>query len=204
MNLKKLTPELVAGITDAGLNLEPREIQEVSIPTIKSGANVIFVAPEGAGKSTALVIAVIQLLKKAVNDPPRALVLVETKEKAFDLEEQFKLIGKHTDLRIFTAFDQGDLLYQKDTIYAGTDVLIGTPRRMNELMQSAGFPFNQVKYFVVDDAEKFYYIQQHHVIYRIAESIPKSQIVLFANTWIDKFDLLSDRLMKNPQIIELE
>lgn len=204
MKLKKLHPELVSGIVDAGFDLEPREIQTFSIPIIKSGADVIFVAPEDGGKSTTIVIATIQLLKHAVGEAPRALVLAENKEKAFELEEKFRLLGKYTNLRLFTVFEQGDLLFQKDTIYNGIDIVIGTPKRMNELMNSAGFPLNQVKLFMVDDAEKFYAIQQHHVIYRIAESIPKAQMVVFANNWVDKFDLLTDRLMKNPQIFEME
>ncbi|MBN2806359.1 MAG: DEAD/DEAH box helicase [Prolixibacteraceae bacterium] len=204
MKLKKLLPELVAGIVDAGFEKAPREIQMICLPMIKSGADALIVAPMGTGKSITLVMGVIQQLKEAEGDSPRAMLLAETKEKAFALEEQIRLLGKYTNLRIFTAFEQGDLLYQKDTIYNGIDILIGTPKRLNELMQTAGFPVNQVKLFLVDDAERFYHIQQHQVIYRIAESIPKAQMILFANTWNEKFDLLAERIMKNPQIMEFD
>ena len=88
MKLKKLTPELVSGLIDAGFDTEPREIQSTSIPKIKSGADLFIIAPESSGKSTAIVIGVIQQLKKAFEEAPRAIIMTATKEKAFEMEEQ--------------------------------------------------------------------------------------------------------------------
>ncbi len=203
MNLKKLIPELVSGLNDAGFDKNPKKIQSTSIPQIKSGADLFIISPEGSGKSTAIVIGIIQQLKEAFEEAPRAIIIVATKEKALELEAQFEIIGKHTNLRTFTVFDQGVIQYQKDMIYEGLDVLIGTPKRLNELEKVTGIPLSQIKMFVVDDAESFT-LDKYAMIYRIADSINKSQFIMLANSWNKKFAKLSERIMKNPRIIKPE
>jgi superfamily II DNA/RNA helicase len=203
MKLKKLIPELVSGIIDAGFDIDSREIQGACIPKIKSGADMFIVAPEGAGKSTALVMALIQQLKEAVNEAPRAIVMCADKDKVFELEEQFKLLGKHTNLRTFSVFDQGIIKYQKDIIYEGLDILIGTPRRINELLSNTGIPTMELRIFAVDDAETIFPNRNHPVVYRIADGTKKLQCLIFANKWHEKFEDLSERMMKSPMMIKL-
>ncbi|NOQ25880.1 MAG: DEAD/DEAH box helicase [Bacteroidales bacterium] len=203
MNLKKLIPELVSGLNDAGFDKNPKKIQSTSIPQIKSGADLFIISPEGSGKSTAIVIGIIQQLKEAFEEAPRAIIVAATKEKALEIEAQFEIIGKHTNLRTFTAFDQGIIQYQKDMIYEGLDVLIGTPKRLNELEKITGIPLSKIKMFVVDDAESFT-LDRYAMIYRIADSINKSQFIMVANSWSKKFAKLSERIMKNPKIIKPE
>jgi superfamily II DNA/RNA helicase len=203
MNLKKLIPELVSGLNDAGFDKNPKKIQSASIPQIKSGADLFIISPEGSGKSTAIVIGIIQQLKEAFEEAPRAIIIAATKEKALEIEAQFEIIGKHTNLRTFTVFDQGVIQYQKDMIYEGLDVLIGTPKRLNELEKVTGIPLSKIKMFVVDDAESFTF-DKYAMIYRIADSISKSQFIMLANSWNKKFAKLSERIMKNPRIIKPE
>jgi superfamily II DNA/RNA helicase len=200
MNLKKLIPELVSGLNDAGFDKD-KKIQSTSVPQIKSGADLFIVSPEGSGKSTAIVIGIIQQLKVAFEKAPRAIIMAATKEKAFELEAQFKILGKHTNLRTYTVFDQGVIQYQKDTIYEGLDVLIGTPKRLNELVKISGIPLTKIKMLVVDDAESFT-IDKYAMIYWIADCIQKSQFIIVSNLWKKTFEKLSERIMKNPKIIK--
>ncbi len=201
MNLKKLIPELVSGLNDAGFDKDKKKIQSTSIPQIKSGADLFIISPEDSGKSTAIVIGVIQQLKVAFEEAPRAIIMAATKEKAFELEAQFKILGKHTNLRTYTVFDQGIIQYQKDMIYEGLDVLIGTPKRLNELVKISGIPLTKIKMFVVDDTESFT-IDKYAMIYWIADCIKKSQFIIVANFWKKTFEKLSERIMKNPKIIK--
>lgn len=201
MKLKKLLPELVKGIVDAGYDINPRKIQGDCLPKIKSGVDLFVVSPEESGKSTAIVIGIIQLLKKAGEEAPRAIVMASSRDKAFELEEQFKLLGAHTNLRTFTVFDKGIIQYQKDMIYEGLDILIGTPRRINELLSITGIPTSDLKVLAVDDAESLFTNNYHPVVYRIADRTKKLQFLIFANKWHEKFDDLFDRIMKNPFIL---
>jgi len=202
MKLKKLIPELVESIIEAGFDKEPKEIQSLAIPKIKSGADLFVIAPEGSGKSTAINIGVIQQLKKEFEKVPRAIIMVSSKEKAFAMDEQFEMLAKHTSLRSLVVYDEGNLIYQKDMIYEGIDVLITTPKRLNELLNNSGIPLVNIKMFVVDDAETIFQSQNHTIVHRIADAIEKVQLLVFANNWNSKFDDLSFRAMKNPMIIK--
>jgi len=203
MNFKKLIPELVSGLDDAGFDMNAKEIQPTSISQIKSGADLFIVTPEGSGKSSAIVIGIIQQLKEAFEEAPRAIIMAATKEKAFELDAQFKILGKHTTLRTVAVFDQGNIHYQKDLIYEGLDVLIGTPKRLNELLKISGIPLSKLKMFVVEDVDS-YTFDKYTLIYQIADSIEKSQFIMLANSWNKNFDKLSERIMKNPRIIKPE
>jgi superfamily II DNA/RNA helicase len=204
MKLKKLLPKLVSGIIDAGFEQELREIQSLSIPKIKSGADVLMISPEGSGKSTAISISTIQKLKQPFEEAPRAIIITSTKEKAFELEEQIQLLGKQTQLRTFVAFDKGILQYQKDMIYEGLDILICTPKRLTELVNVNGVPLTKVNLVVLDDADIQIMERYHSIIYRITDGIGKVQIVVSANQWSNKFDFLSERILKNPIIVSLK
>lgn len=201
MNLKKLTPELVAGLNDAGFDKNPRKIQSTSISQIKSGADLFIVLPEGSGKSTTIVIGVIQQLKAAFQEAPRVIIMTTTKEKAFELEEQFAMLGKHTDLRILTVFDQGNIQYHKDMIYEGVDVIIGTPQRLNDLLKITGINMAKIKMFVVDDVES-YTSDKYSLIYGVSDRIEKSQCIMLANSGNKHFPELMERTMINPIVVE--
>lgn len=201
MNLKKLIPELVTGLNDAGFTKEPKSIQSTCIPQIKSGADLFIVAPEGSGKSTAIVISVIQQLKEAFEEAPRALIVVASKEKALELEEQFKILGKRTNLRMIAIFDQHEIQNQKDAIYEGMDVIIGTPKRLSELIFIDGIRLTKLKSLVVDDAE-IIPLDKYAIIYQMADNIDKAQFIIVANSWNKNFDKLSARMMKNPKVIK--
>jgi ATP-dependent RNA helicase RhlE len=203
MNTKKLIPELVERIVEAGYDENDREVQTLCIPKIKSGADFYIIAPEGSGKSVALVISTIQKLKKPEEEAPRAIIMVATKEKAFEMEEQFTLLGKRTKLRTFVAFDGGIIQYQKDMIYEGLDVLIGTPARLNELVSITGIPLTKVRLFAVDDLSSFV-LNKYALIYRIADNVEKAQLLMFSNEWKDNFNRISERIMKNPQKIKCQ
>nr|MBD3623468.1 DEAD/DEAH box helicase [Sunxiuqinia sp.] len=204
MKLKKLHPVLASGIIDRGFDKEPKEVQTICIPKIKSGADLLVIAPEGYGKSTTIVIGVIQQLEEAFEEAPRAIIMVENKEKAFELEDQFQILGKDTNLRIFTVFDQGNLQYQKDTIYEGLDILIGTPKRINELLSTTGIPCTNLKLLVIDDAETIFPNRHHPVVYRISDGSIKIQCLLFANKRHKKFDDLLERVSKNWVVVNIE
>ena len=105
------------------------------------------------------------------------------------------------NLRTFTVFDQGVIQYQKDMIYEGLDILIGTPKRLNELVKITGIPLTKIKMFVVDDVEAFK-PDKYAVIYGVADSINKLQFIILANLWNKNFTKLTDRIMKNPRIVK--
>lgn len=203
MFVKKLNAALSAALAQAGIT-EPTALQKLAIPRIKSGADLVCIAPEGLGKSTALVIGVIQRLTAALNDVPRALVIVDSKEKAIEIKEIFDILGKGTDLRVVCSDLDRKIEDQRDKIYKGCDVVVGTAKRMNELYSFSGLNLNDLKLFVVDDAELVMRQLITSQIDRLAGSIPKAQQLVFANQLTDRIDRYIDMFMSNPEVLDID
>ena len=90
MQLKKINPLLQEALIENGLT-EANEMQQETFSTIKSGADVVVQSPEGSGKTTAIVLNVIQRLEKSFGESTRALIIVETKERVLEMEESVTL-----------------------------------------------------------------------------------------------------------------
>lgn len=204
MRLKKMLPQLVDNIVNMGYDLEPREIQTKSIPKIKSSGDMYIIAPEGSGKSTAAAIGFIQQLKGEFEEAPRAIILVETREKAYLMEDLIKKLSKGTGLRTFVVFDAGKIIYQKDMIYEGLDILIGTPKRINELMSITGIPLTKMKMVVFDDAETIYRDRNQNFVYRFGDAVSRSQFIVVSSRYVDKFEFMNERMMKSPITVTID
>ncbi len=203
MFLKKINEKLLQSIEEAGFT-EPTELQKESFGTIKSGADCVLSAPSAEGKSTTIVINVIQKLEKAFQQSPRALVIVQDKAKVLEMEEIFATLGKYTDLRVYGVYEQGDIDYDKNQISVGIDVLIGTPGRLNDMFATAGYDVNQLKMFIVDDAEVLLKARMDSKITRISNSIAKTQRLFFTDIITERVEILADRLMVEPLFFEFE
>lgn len=201
MKLKKININLAKALEEQEL-AEPRAIQKQTFGTIKSGADCVIEAPKSEGKTTTIVINVIQRLEKAFEQSPRALIFVESKEKVQEMEELFEMYGNYTDLRVYGVHEKGDVDYDKNVISAGIDVLIGTPGKLNDMFATAGFDVNQLKMFVVDDAEALLKLRHDGKIVRISDSVQKSQRVIFTDVLSARVESLADRIMREPFVFE--
>ena len=203
MFLKKINPGLEKALEEAGLT-EPTELQKDSFGTIKSGVDCVLAADASQGKTTAIVINVIQRLEKAFEQSPRALVIVEDKARVLEMLELFKNYGSYTDLRVYGVYEQGDIDYDKNQISVGIDVLVGTPTRLNDMFASAGFDVNRLKMFVVDDTETLLKLRMDSKISRMSNSIAKTQRLFFTDVITERVELLADRLMVEPLFFEMD
>jgi superfamily II DNA/RNA helicase len=133
MKLKKINENLQQALIENGLT-EANEMQQETFSTLKSGADCIIIAPKGSGKSTTIVINVIQKLAGTNEESPRALIIVEDKTKVLEMEALFEKYGKNAGLEVYGVHDKGDMDYDKNYISTGIDVLIGTPNKLSECL----------------------------------------------------------------------
>lgn len=203
MQLKKINPNLQKALIENGLT-EANEMQQETFSTIKSGADAVIQSGEKSGKSTTIVLNVIQRLEKTQGESTRALIIVENKERVLEMEELFLKLGTYTDLSILGVHDKGDIDYDKNVISMGLDVLIGTPARVNTLFSSAGFNINTIKMFVVDDTEILMRLRMDAVILRLSQSIEKTQRIFFCNTITERVESLANNIMIEPLFFEME
>lgn len=203
MKLKKINEKLQRALVENGL-VDANEMQQETFSTIKSGADCVIIAPEKSGKTTTLVINVIQRLEKAFEESPRALIVVESKEKMLEMKQLFEKLGNYTDLRVYGVHDKGDIDFDKNQISLGIDVLIGTPNRLSDMFSSAGFDVNRLKMFIIEDTDDLLRLRFDTKLARISESMGKTQRIYFSENITERVDSFADRTMVEPLFFEMD
>ena len=203
MQLKKINPNLQQALVEHGL-LEANDMQHETFSTIKSGKDAVIQSPSETGKTTTIVLNVIQRLEKTHDESTRALIIVENKEKVLEMEELFLKFGTYTDLSIFGVHEKGDTDYDKNVISMGLDILIGTPNKINALFSSAGFNMNTIKIFIVDDADLLFKQRMDAIILRLSASVEKTQRIFFCSEITERVEILADKIMIEPLFFEIE
>lgn len=203
MNLKKINSNLQKALIENGLT-EANEMQQETFSTIKSGADAVIQSAGGTGKTTTIVLNVIQKLEKTLDESTRALIIVENKEKVIEMEELFLKYGTYTDLSILGVHDKGDIDYDKNVVSMGLDILIGTPNKINAMFSSAGFNSNTIKLLIVDDAEVLFRSRMDAVVLRLSNSIEKTQRLFFCSQITERVESLADKTMIEPVFFEME
>src|SRR6478609_11656218 len=203
MKLKKINQVLQEALADFGLT-EANEMQKETFSTIKSGADAIVVSPKGSGKSTTIVINVIQQLVCEGEESPRALIIVEDKTKVLEMEELFEKFGKFTNLRVYGVHDKGDMDYDKNYISTGIDVLIGTPNKLSDMFSTAGYNVNRLRMFILDDADPILKLRHETKIMRISNSIAKTQRIIFTDQLTERIEILADKMLLEPYVFDFD
>lgn len=203
MKLKKINEALQNALIEKGL-IEANALQQETFSTIKSGADCLIVAPKSSGKTTTIVLNVIQQLAGKQEESPRALIFVEDKEKVLEMESLFEEFGKYTPLEVYGVHDKGDMDYDKNYISTGIDVLIGTPTKLNDMFSSAGFNVNRLKLFILDDTDAILKLRHDTKVMRISDSIAKTQRLIFTDDYTERVAVLADKMLVEPYEFDFE
>jgi len=200
---EKLDIPLIESLKENGFT-ESTQLEQICIPKIKSGRDLLCTAGKDSGKTTTLVVSVLQRLKASLDDNPRAVIVVPDKERALEMKAEFERLGEYTDLRVHTACDDEKINDQKDKIYMGSDVVIGTPKRLNQIYSLYALNLGVVKIFAIDDAELVIKSINYPQIDRLSESLPKAQRLVFATQMTEWIDRYAAEFMNVQEVIEIE
>lgn len=203
MKLKKINENLQEALVENGLT-EANEMQEETFSTLKSGADCIVIAPKGCGKSITIVLNVIQKLAGSTEESPRALIIVEDKDKVLEMVTLFEKFGKNSGLEIFGVHDKGDMDYDKNYISTGVDVLIGTPNKLNDMFTTAGYNVNRLRILILDDADSILKLRHETKIMRISNSISKTQRIIFSDVFSERVEILADKMLVEAFVFDFE
>ncbi|WP_316635645.1 DEAD/DEAH box helicase [uncultured Flavobacterium sp.] len=203
MKLKKINEKLQEALIENGLT-EANILQQETFSTIKSGADCIILSPAGSGKTTTIVLNVIQQLAGHTEESPRALIFVEDKAKVLEMEALFEKYGKYTNLEVYGVHDKGDMDYDKNYISTGIDVLIGTPNKLSDMFTTAGYNVNRLKMFILDDTDPILKLRNETKIMRISNSITKTQRIIFAETLTERIEILADKMLLEPYLFDMD
>lgn len=185
MSLDKLRVELQEVLPEKGIS-ELNPFQWKVIDGMKAGKNLLIEGHEGAGKTTSIIVSLVQKITEAGEGSPRAIVICSTDDKAHAMHALLEKICRPLDLTVDLAHDRGNKLQQRNDIFDGTEIIVGTSRRLQELYIQNGFNVSKLKLFVLDDAIELVKGGYKTQISRIAESLPKCQYLLASASFSDQ------------------
>ena len=185
MALGKLRAELQEILPEKGIT-ELNEFQLKIIDAIKSGKNILAEGHEGSGKTTAIYLSVLQKITEASEGSPRAIIVCASDQKAYELHERLEKICRILDLTVDLAHDRGNMLQQRNDIFDGTEIIVGTARRLYDLYIQNGYNVSKLKMFILDDALDIFKNGHKMQISRITESFPKCQYILLSHSFKDR------------------
>jgi ATP-dependent RNA helicase RhlE len=200
---EKLHKNLSSALSEIGFD-EPKPLQLKCISKINGGSDVIGIGPDGCGKTSTILIAAIQKLGMAFEDAPRALIIVADEERALAMKEQFNLLSANTDLRAEIVVDSGKIDKQTEAVYFGTDIVIGTSKRIMEIYLRKNFNITKIKLLVFDDTELVVKQNVFSYLERLSLSLPKCQHLVFASEFNSKVEKITDKFLVNPFVVEVE
>src|SRR5271163_3564317 len=168
-----LSDPIMEGVAAMGY-VEPTPIQLRAIPLIMAGSDVIGSAQTGTGKTAAFALPILSQLGE--HEPKtRALVLEPTRELAAQVETAIHDFARFTNLR--TAVLYGGVGYGKqlDDLRAGADVIVATPGRLLDHMERGACRLDQVKYLVLDEADRMLDMGFLPDVRRILQKCPRER-----------------------------
>lgn len=199
----KLSKQLVRSVTAAGY-FTPKEIQSKTLSRIIGGQDIIAIAPEGSGKTTAYILGVLMRLKYGLEEAPRALILVPDKEKVLEVIDKFNLLNQNTSIRIVGLYSEPSMQAQLDALADGTDIVVATPDRARAIYLKLGLNLNKIMMLVIDDAAEIVRTGAQLPVAELANSIIKCQHLVFTEVMHGKLQQMIDQFMNMPAVIEVE
>uniref|UniRef100_A0A183SP56 Probable ATP-dependent RNA helicase DDX23 n=1 Tax=Schistocephalus solidus TaxID=70667 RepID=A0A183SP56_SCHSO len=156
-----ISPDLLKIISKAGY-AEPTAIQRQAIPIGLQNRDIIGVAETGSGKTLAFLVPLltwIQSLPKLerledTEQGPYALILAPTRELAQQIEEESVKFGSPLGIKTLAVIGGLSREEQALKLRMGAEIIIGTPGRMNDVLENRYIVLNQCTYLVLDEADK--------------------------------------------------
>ncbi|WP_018589711.1 DEAD/DEAH box helicase [Terrisporobacter glycolicus] len=189
--------------------IKPTPIQSKSITPLLEGRDLLGCAQTGTGKTAAFAIPIIQQIyndKKSLKNKRtiKAVILAPTRELAIQIEENFVAYARHTNIKSLVIFGGVSQNPQVKALKEGVDILIATPGRMLDLYNQKFLKLNDVKHFVLDEADSMLDMGMIHDVKRIISHLPKvRQNIFFSATMPKEISKLADLIFKNPVKVEV-
>lgn len=187
---------------------KPYAIQEAAIPAILNRKDVLGIAATGSGKTASFVLPLLQNLQSGFvtkNRHVSVLVVVPTRELAVQVREVFEAFGSGLSTPIKSMAVYGGVSINPQMIgLQGVNVLIATPGRLLELVESKAVHLSDIKTLVLDEADKMLNLGFKEEMKRIFALLPqKRQNLLFSATLSADVDNIKQMLLHNPLVIEI-
>jgi ATP-dependent RNA helicase RhlE len=183
--------------------LTPTPIQAQTIPLALTGRDVVGIAQTGTGKTAAFALPILhRILENRTRPQPktcRVLVLSPTRELSGQILDSFNAYGRHIRLTSALAIGGVPMGRQVRSIMQGVEVLVATPGRLLDLVQSNGLKLGQVEFLVLDEADRMLDMGFINDIRKIVGKLPiKRQTLFFSATMPKDIADLAEAMLRDP------
>ena len=203
-----LSPSLLIALSDQKYQA-PFPIQIQAIPAILNRKDVLGIAPTGSGKTAGYVLPILMNLQGNTSNKNRhvnVLVLVPTRELSVQVGEVFNIFSKYLPQKIKTMAVYGGVSINPQLMgMQGVNVLVATPGRLLELIDSNAVHLSQIDTLVLDEADKMLNLGFAEEMNKIFALLPiKRQNLLFSATLSDDVNNINQVLLRKPLVIKIE
>ena len=187
---------------------KPYPIQKLAIPAILKGNDVLAIAPTGSGKTASYVLPILSSIKFQEGSKDRqvdVLIIVPTRELAQQIKDVFNVFEKDISPSFKTIAIYGGVSInpQMKSLF-GVSILVATPGRLLDLVNSNAIHFDKLKTLVLDEADKLLNLGFKDEMSQIFSLLPsKRQNLLFSATLNEKVEEINQILLRNPTIINV-
>jgi len=198
-----LKPEIMQAIQDAAFE-HPSEVQQQCIPQAILGMDVICQAKSGLGKTAVFVLATLQQLdveESKKDKKVNILALAHTRELAFQISKEYERFTKHMkDVKCAVFYGGADIKGNIETLKEPPQVVVGTPGRLNDLINRKALDCSGVKHFVVDECDEMLKeSKMRKDVQSIFMATPhQKQVMMFSATLSKEMRVLCKKFMHNP------
>ena len=197
-----LSQPLVDGVRAMGY-VQPTPIQLRAIPLILELRDVIGSAQTGTGKTAAFALPILHHLGSS-SGRTRALILEPTRELAAQVETALRDFARFTNVRIAVLYGGVGYGKQNDALREGSDIIVATPGRLLDHIGRGTARLDQVKFLVLDEADRMLDMGFLPDVRRLVERCPRDRHTsLFSATVPPQIETLIQWAMRNPETIEI-
>ena len=198
---------ILRALRDEGYT-NPTPIQARAIPTLLEGRDLLGIAQTGTGKTCAFAVPIIQRLvanhRRAAPGTTRALILAPTRELAVQIGDSFRAYGRHARINVAVVVGGVGMGPQIQAISRGLDVLVATPGRLLDHMESRRLRLDATEVVVLDEADHMLDLGFIVPIRRIVSKLPRArQTLFFSATMPQEIAKLAGEMLHNPARVEV-
>jgi len=199
-----LDPRLLKAVERLGFE-HPTPIQNLAIPPLMEGRDVLAAAATGSGKTAAFLLPILHRLLDKPRGVTRVLVMAPTRELAAQIADHFRELSGTTPLKAMAVYGGVGMLPQEQAFRRGVDVIVATPGRLLDHMQYSYAKLQGIEVLVLDEADRMLDMGFLPDIRRILKQLPTNrQTMLFSATMPLPIVELSRDMLKTPAALNIE
>ncbi len=198
-----ISEPILKALEDMGFQT-PTEVQSRAIPHILNNEDLIVMSKTGSGKTAVFGVSMLQMTNPEGNGP-QGLILTPVRELAVQVDSDIKKMGRYLNHKTTAVYGQHSISTEVQALKKGVSIVTGTPGRVFDHIQQGNLVTKNIRFLVLDEADRMLDMGFLDQVKRIIRSVPKNRVtLLFSATMPPEIHRICSEYMKNPETIEIE